>query len=336
MRGTDFLECINSNDPVKLGKETIVIGGGNTAMDVARSALRLGSRVTVAYRRTRNEMPAIPDEIGEAEEEGVRFSFLIQPVKIRLTAKKRLAVTFQRMKLGPADQSNRPKAVPIKGKYVTVEADNVITAAGELVDLSWIPRKLVKNSLIDVSYAPKIFAGGDAVAQPRSLANAIASGKKAAISMDLFHRGEDSHDALRSIGRGDQGSLSMEAYLQGRREGKWPEAKQNVSYERIKTLFFETAKRLPIRKLSRDKRLKGFFEVNLGYDARKAEESAMRCFSCGMCNYCNNCSLFCPEGAIIVDPDRGMRSVKYNYCKGCGTCAQACPRSALDMKDQAS
>jgi len=336
LKGINFLEHINSSDPVKLGKETIVIGGGNTAMDVARSALRLGSKVTVAYRRTRHEMPAIPDEIAEAEEEGVRFSFLIQPVKIKLTAKKRLAVTFQRMQLSSADQGGRPTAVPIKGKYVTVEADDVITAVGELVDLSWIPRKMVKGSLIDVSYTPKIFAGGDAVAQPRSLAAAIASGKKAAISMDLFHRGEDNSEVLRGIERGNKGSLSMEAYLQGRSEGAWSDKRPDVSYEQIKTLFFEAAKRLPIRKISGDKRLKGFFEVNLGYDAGKAEASAARCFSCGICNYCNNCNFFCPEGAIAVDPDRRIRIVNYNYCKGCGTCAQACPRSALDMRDQAS
>ena len=88
-KGGDFLERINSKEKINLGKETIVIGGGNTAMDVARSALRLGSKVTVAYRRTRNEMPAIQDEIVEAEEEGVRFEFLIQPVKISLLKKKR-------------------------------------------------------------------------------------------------------------------------------------------------------------------------------------------------------------------------------------------------------
>jgi NADPH-dependent glutamate synthase beta subunit-like oxidoreductase/Pyruvate/2-oxoacid:ferredoxin oxidoreductase delta subunit len=331
LKGGEFLERINSNRTVRLGKDVIVVGGGNTAMDVARTARRLGARATVAYRRTRNEMPAFSDEIAEAEEEGVRFSFLIQPAKIELTRKKRLAVTFQRMKLRAADRNNRPKAVPVKGDFVTIEADSLITAAGESVDLSWLPRKFVKNGLIEPSFTPKIFAGGDAVAQPRSIAAAIASGKKAAISIDLFHLGEDI-EALENIRRGDD-ALSMEAYLQWRREGTWPEAKRKLSYERIKTLFFRESRRLEIRKLKRERRLKGFLEVNLGYSLKKAVASAMRCFACGICNYCENCNLFCPEGVISIDPDRQMRIVDYNHCKGCGTCVRACPRSALEMKD---
>jgi NADPH-dependent glutamate synthase beta subunit-like oxidoreductase len=332
LRGGEFLERVNSKHPVRLGKETIVIGGGNTAMDVARSALRLGARVTVAYRRTRNEMPAIPDEIAEAEEEGVRFSFLVQPVKIELTRKKKLAVTFQRMKLRSVDQSNRPKAVPVKGDFVTIEADSLITAVGESVDLSWLPNKLAKNGLIDVSFTPKIFAGGDAVAQPRSIAAAIASGKKAAISIDLFHSGEDI-EAIEKFQVGSQGSLSMEAYLEWRHDSIWPEAKKTLEFERIKALFFQESKRLQIRKLKHERRLEGFSEVNRGYAAQKALASATRCFACGMCNYCENCNLFCPEGVIAIDPERRTRIVDYNHCKGCGTCARACPRCALEMKD---
>jgi NADPH-dependent glutamate synthase beta subunit-like oxidoreductase len=331
LHGGEFLEGM-TKQPVRLGKETIVVGGGNTAMDVARSALRLGARVTVAYRRTRNEMPAIPDEIAEAEEEGVHFSFLIQPVKIELTRKKKLAVTFQRMKLKSVDQSNRPKAVPVKGDFVTIEADSLITAVGESVDLSWLPRKFSKNGLIDVSFTPKFFAGGDAVDQPRSIAAAIASGKKAAVSIDLFHGGEDA-EAIEKFRVGSQGSISMEAYLEWRRDNTWPEAKQTLEFERIKALFFRESKRLHIRKLKRAQRLEGFSEVNRGYDAQKAMASATRCFACGMCNYCENCNLFCPEGVITIDPERRTRIVDYNHCKGCGTCARACPRCALEMKD---
>ncbi len=151
-KGGEFLERINSKEKINLGKETIVIGGGNTAMDVARSALRLGSKVTIAYRRTRNEMPAIQDEIVEAEGEGVRFEFLVQPVKINMTKKKRVAVTFQRMKLTSPDQGNRPKPIPVKGDFLTLETDSLITAVGELVDLSWIPKKLIKDDLIDTRF----------------------------------------------------------------------------------------------------------------------------------------------------------------------------------------
>ena len=332
-KGGEFLERINSKEKINLGKETIVIGGGNTAMDVARSALRLGSKVTIAYRRTRNEMPAIPDEMVEAEGEGVRFEFLVQPVKINMTKKKRIAVTFQRMKLTSPDQGNRPKPIPVKGDFLTLETDRLITSVGELVDLSWIPKKLIKDDLIEPGSTPKIFAGGDAVAQPRTIVTAIASGKRAAISIDFFLRGDDDEEDLSKISVGGKGSLSMEAYLQGRDSGEWPEKKEVVSYSQINTLYFEPSRRVRMRKRQRNKILKGFSEVNLGYNAKEAILSASRCFSCGTCNYCYNCYFFCPEGVISLNPLDRTRVVDTLHCKGCGTCAKACPRSVVVMKE---
>jgi NADPH-dependent glutamate synthase beta subunit-like oxidoreductase/Pyruvate/2-oxoacid:ferredoxin oxidoreductase delta subunit len=331
-RGGEFLERINSKEKIHLGKETIVIGGGNTAMDVARSALRLGSKVTVAYRRTRNEMPALQDEIVEAEEEGVRFEFLIQPVKITLLKNRKLTIKFQRMKLSHLDQSGRPQAIPVKGKFITLEADHLVTAVGERADLSWIPQALIKNDLIDPSPSPKIFAGGDAVSQPRTIVTAIASGKRAAISIDLFFRGKEVSDNLSKISVGHKGSLSMEAYLQGRDNGRWP-GKKVVSYQQINTLYFEPSKRVRMRKLNRDKRLRGFSEVNLGFTSEEASFSSSRCFSCGTCNYCYNCYFFCPEGVILLDPVQKTRIVDFEHCKGCGTCAKSCPRNAVEMKE---
>ena len=337
-RGGDFLDQINYGDKVRIGKEIIVIGGGNTAMDVARSALRLGSRVTVAYRRTRSEMPAIQDEIHEAEEEGVQFEFLIQPVKISLLKDKKIRVKFQRMKIRGWDQSNRPKAIPIKGKYFTLEADGLITAVGEGVDLSWIPESLNKNNLIEVSSSlttlyPKVFAGGDAIDQPRSIVTAIASGKKAAISIDLYLRGCIGDDILSKIRIGNKGALSMENYLSGRNRGNWPEPKEVISYPQLNTFYFENSKRIEMRKLSRNKALKNFSEVNLGLTSEEGRFSASRCFSCGTCNYCYNCYFFCPEGVISLDPQHRIRTVDLEHCKGCGTCAKVCPRNVVSMKE---
>ena len=234
-RGGDFLDRINSGSKIRIGKEVIVVGGGNTAMDVARSALRLGSKVTVAYRRTRAEMPAIQDEIHEAEQEGVRFEFLLQPVKISLLKNKKIRVKFQRMRIRGRDQSNRPKAIPIKGAYVTREADGLIKAVGEGVDLSWIPETLCKNSLINVNSSlttarPKFFAGGDAVDQPRTIVTAIGAGKRAAIAIDLYLRGHNNGDVFSKIRVGNKGALSMEAYLSGRNGGNWSEPREVISY----------------------------------------------------------------------------------------------------------
>lgn len=331
--GGDFLGRINSKEKINLGKVAMVIGGGNTAMDVARSALRLGSKVTIAYRRTRSEMPAIQDEIIEAEEEGVHFEFLVQPVKINLTQKKRLAVTFQRMKLSSLDQSNRPKPIPVKGDFLTMETDSLITAVGELVDLFWIPQKLIKDDLIDSSSVPKIFAGGDAIAQPRTIVTAIASGKRAAISIDSFFRGDGKSSDLSKVSVGGKGSLSMESYLQGRDKGDGPEKKEVVSYQQINTLYFEPSRRVRMRKRHRDKALKGFSEVNLGYHTKAAILSASRCFSCGTCNSCYNCYFFCTEGVVSFDPVDRTRVVDYLHCKGCGTCAKACPRHGVEMRE---
>jgi len=332
-KGGDFLEQVNSKEKISLGRETIVIGGGNTAMDVARSALRLGSKVTVAYRRTRSEMPAIHDEIAEAEEEGVGFEFLIQPVKIMLLKNKRLAVEFQRMRLSDLDQSGRPRAIPLRGKSLTLETDRLITAVGELVDLSWIPRELIENNLIDVNPSPTVFAGGDAVDQPRTIVSAISSGKKAAISIDLRLRGDSNQEIFSKIKLGNKGSVSMEAYLSGRNEGRWPDFKGVISYDGINTLYFEHRQKINMRKLSLAQRRKSFSEVNRGLSSEEAGLSASRCFSCGTCNYCYNCYFFCPEGAISLDPLHQTKYVDLDHCKGCGTCAKACPRNVVEMRD---
>ena len=339
-RGGDFLDRINSRDKITIGKEVIVIGGGNTAMDVARSALRLGSKVTVAYRRTWAEMPAIQDEIHVAEQEGVRFEFLLQPVKISLLKNKKIRVKFQRMRIRGRDQSNRPKAIPIQGAYVTREADGLIKAVGEGVALSWISETLCRNGLIHVDSSlatphPKFFAGGDAVDQPRTIVTAIGAGKKAAISIDLYLRGCADDDVFSKIRVGNKGALSMEAYLSGRNGGNWSEPKEVISYPQLNTLYFEHSQRVEMSKLGGNKALKDFSEVNLGFTSDEARLSALRCFSCGTCNYCYNCYFFCPEGVVSLDPLHRIRTVDLEHCKGCGTCAKVCPRNGVLMKEVA-
>ena len=258
---------------------------------------------------------------------------MIQPVKVNLLKNKRLAVKFQRMRLNDLDQSGRPKAIPVKGKFITFETDHLITAVGEKVDISWIPQDFIKNGLIDVNPSSKIFAGGDAVDQPRTIVTAISAGKRAAISIDLRLRGEPLDEVFSKIKVGNKGSVSMEAYLSGRDEGKWPEVQEVVSYQQINTLYFESNKRVRMRKLNLDKRLKDFSEVNLGFTSEEAKFSASRCFSCGTCNYCYNCYFFCPEGVISLDPDQRTRTVDFDHCKGCGTCAKSCPRNVVEMKE---
>jgi Pyruvate/2-oxoacid:ferredoxin oxidoreductase delta subunit len=213
-------------------------------------------------------------------------------------------------------------------------------AVGEGVDISWIPESLCNKNLIGINPSlttlyPKIFAGGDAIDQPRTIINAIASGKKAAISIDLYLRGFTDDDLFSKIRVGNKGALSMEAYLSGRNGGDWAEPKGIVSYPQINTLFFEHSKRIEMRKLDRQKALKSFSEVNLGLTSEEAELSTLRCFSCGTCNYCYNCYFFCPEGVVSIDPQHMIRTVDLDHCKGCGTCAKVCPRNVVHMKELA-
>jgi NADPH-dependent glutamate synthase beta subunit-like oxidoreductase len=332
------LEKINTGKKMRIGREIIVVGGGNTAMDVARSALRLGAKVTVAYRRTREEMPAIHDEIQEAEDEGAGLEFLIQPTQITLSKNNRIRVKFQSMRLRGRDQDNRRRPIPVKGKTVTMEADGLITAVGERVDLSWIPKSLIENHLIGVGPSlattrSKIFAGGDAIDQPRTIVTAIAAGKRAAISIDLYLRGGTPEEVFPKIRVGSKGSLSMEAYLRGRNEGEWLEPKDIISYQQLNPLYFEPSPRTEMRKRDDKKTLRSFSEVHRGFTPDEARLSASRCFSCGTCNYCYNCYYFCPEGVISLDPIRQVRIVDLEHCKGCGTCAKACPRNVVSMKE---
>jgi NADPH-dependent glutamate synthase beta subunit-like oxidoreductase len=134
MAGLAFLKSVTAGNPADLGKRAIVIGGGNTAMDVARSALRLGTDVEVVYRRTRNEMPAIEDEVEEAMAEGVKFTFLAAPVGILTKNGKLTGIRAQKMKLGEPDDSGRRRPVPVEGSEYEIECDSLLVAAGELSD----------------------------------------------------------------------------------------------------------------------------------------------------------------------------------------------------------
>ncbi len=336
-RGRDFLNRINSGEKVRPGREVVVVGGGNTAMDVARTARRLGSLVTVAYRRTKGEMPALPDEIEEAELEGVRFEFLIQPVEMRVLKNRRVRIKFQRMRLRKSTGEKRPSPVPIKGSFFWMEADRVITAVGEGTDLSWLPPEMNEGGFLKPSSLygegkPKIFAGGDAIDQPRSVVMAISSGKKAAIAIDLSFSGFDPEEVFSRIRVGSKGAVSMEAYLKGKETGIWEEPRGVLIYDQLNTIFFSPSKRITPRRDDPVHALKGFSEVHPGFSTEEARYSALRCFSCGTCNYCNNCSYFCPEGIVFLDPRQQTRRVDLDHCKGCGTCARACPRHVIEMR----
>jgi NADPH-dependent glutamate synthase beta subunit-like oxidoreductase len=191
----EFLWNANCDEKIEVGKNVVVIGGGNVAMDAARTALRLGAgEVTVLYRRSREEMPAIPWEVKEAEEEGVEIEFLVAPKKFVEKNGKVTAVECVRMQLGEPDESGRRRPIPIEGSEFTRDASMVILAVGEAPDLKFLPREIELNDDGTLWTNPKtmetsvegVFAGGDAATGPASVIEAIRAGKRAAESMENY------------------------------------------------------------------------------------------------------------------------------------------------------
>jgi len=302
LHGLDLLKSINLGEQVELGKRVAIIGGGNTAMDAARVALRLGTQPTIVYRRTRAEMPAIPDEIEAAEEEGIRFNFLAAPVEV-ITADGRMrGVRLVKMELGEPDESGRRRPIPVEGSEFEMEFDNLILAIGEQPDLSFLPQG---TALSEGRVDGKIFAGGDVATGAGTVVEAIASGHRAA---ETIHR-----------------------YLQGLPEPPVQEPVV-VPFERINTDYFDHRPRVHGPVLAVPERIRNFDEVELGFTREQGLLEAERCFSCGTCDQCDNCITYCPDVAISRDGDD--YEVNYDYCKGCGICAQECPRGVIDLVEE--
>ena len=333
LSGLDLLKKINLSNRVKLGDKIAVIGGGNTAMDVARSVIRLGKKATILYRRSREEMPAFEDEIVEALEEGVKIRYLVNPIRIgQKDGLKRIECL--RMELSEKDESGRRRPVPIPNSNLFIDADHVIIAAGEEIEASFLPEGLEKKEGIvltqrDGSTGIKgIFAGGDLTSNQRTVAHAIGSGKKAAMAIDAFLKGTDAEEVIIQNLIGEGPSLSIFGYLHPGERLRNPHV---VTFEELNMDYFESGKRQGESKSAVKERIKGFKEVSSTLSEGVALEEAERCFSCGTCNECENCYVFCPDGSVLQREEQ----VDYDYCKGCGICFTECPRGAISLKEEA-
>ncbi len=308
--GIHFLRELNAGNVPKVGRNVLVVGGGNTAIDAARSALRLGKRVTVLYRRTRADMPAVPGEIEEAEKEGVHFEFLVAPVGLSGDKGKVSEIELVKMKLGDPDESGRKRPVPVKGSNFSLKADTIISAVGEEPDLSFLPYSFLKKGirlLVDDDYTtgvPGIFAGGDAATNPNgTVVNAIRAGKEAAISI---------HEFLGWRSRSNGASHNA------------------VTPEEVNTFYFPHGNRVKVPTQTIQKSKSAFSEVNRTLTEEQALTEAERCFTCGTCLHCDVCMTFCPDVAISKD-ESGEYVIDYDHCKGCGICVEECPRGAMEL-----
>jgi NADPH-dependent glutamate synthase beta subunit-like oxidoreductase len=336
-RGLDVLRNINLGKGVKLGDKIAVIGGGNTALDVARSVIRLGKKATILYRRSKEEMPAFEDEIVEAIEEGVKIRYLVNPIRIQQKdGMKRLECL--RMELGEKDESGRRRPVPIPNSNLFIDEDSVIIAAGEEIEVSILPKGMEEREGIVLTQRDGntgirgIFAGGDLTSNQRTVAHAIGSGKKAALAIDCYLEGKDSEEAIRQILIGEGPSISIFRHLHPEERPVNPHV---VTFEELNTDYFEPSKRPTESKDLVKKRIKGFGEVTSTFTEDIALEEAERCFSCGTCNECENCYVFCPDASIIKTEEILSRQVDYDFCKGCGICFSECPRGVISLKEEA-
>jgi heterodisulfide reductase subunit A len=280
--GVEFLRRVNLGSHPKLTGKVVVVGGGNSALDAARTALRLGAdEVLIAYRRTRAEMPADPAEVEAAEQEGVKIEFLVAPTRIHGTSKVE-KIELQRMKLGPPDESGRPRPIPEKGTEFTLASDYVIATIGQVPDLSSLGERLE----IDTTHwgtieadpvtlqtnIPGVFAGGDCVSGPDVVVTALGAGKRAAISIDRFLNAQNLH---------------MDRELEGSFE----------SWIELDTEGLPVRKMVPMPALAVAER-RSFKEVHTGYTSEMAIEEAKRCLDCAVCCDCQLCATVCEPKAI--------------------------------------
>ncbi|HEX7505894.1 MAG TPA: FAD-dependent oxidoreductase, partial [Polyangia bacterium] len=276
----------SQGSPVEIGRKTVVVGGGNVAMDAARAALRMGAKqVTVVYRRSRVEMPALPEEILQAEEEGVQFELLTNPVKVIAGHSGHVTgLECLRMKLGEPDASGRRRPVAVEGSNFTVEADNVIIAIGQTADIEGVPLESGKIAA-DGSLATKIpgvFAGGDVVLGPASLVEAMAHGHHAA---EAIH-----------------------AFLRGKPMPVLDTAKKAVAPNPNPAAEITAKQQMP--RIIVEDRTRDFREIDLGFTPEQAVAEAKRCLACGLCSECGLCVKACGPGAIVHDMQPSERTVR--------------------------
>jgi 2-oxoacid:acceptor oxidoreductase delta subunit (pyruvate/2-ketoisovalerate family) len=338
INAVDFLRKIALGERVEVGEKVAVVGGGNSAIDAARTAKKLGAKeVMILYRRSREEMPALPHEVELAEKDGVKFYFLVAPKQIIGENGKVKAIECLRMRLGEPDESGRRRPVPISFSEHQYEVDMVIPALGQVAESACIPKELLDKEarapsmkvdpLTLETNMPGVFAGGDIATGPASIIEAVGAGKRAAVSIHLYLTGQD-------LRKGRDDAVEEVTWVKNWGSLKKKERRYEPPIEKPRLSFEEAAEYLERTK-------------------QKAMFEAFRCLGCGpcaeclaslelcegdkavvdenLCVGCNVCAVVCPFGAVKKD-EREIARVNEDLCKGCGICAARCPEQAITMK----
>jgi NADPH-dependent glutamate synthase beta subunit-like oxidoreductase len=302
-----LLRDMEGEEPPLLGRRVVIYGGGNTAMDAARTAKRLGaSEAIVVYRRNRDRMPAHDFEVEEAIEEGVMMKWL-STIKHVEGGK----LLLEKMEL---DETGFPQPT---GETEELEADSLVLALGQDADLSLldgVPGLQIEDGVVVVDERMMtghegIFAGGDMVPAERTVTVGVGHGKQAARNIDAWLRGERFVHA------------------------PVPEL---ADFDRLNTWYYSDAPKTVAPQLDQIRRQGSFEEVALGLDETNALFEARRCLSCGNCFGCDNCYGVCPDNAVLKIDDADGYAFDLDYCKGCGICVAECPCGAIEMVPEAS
>lgn len=276
-----LLRSVNLKQPVTVGKRVAVIGGGYTAIDSARTAIRMDcDRVVILYRRGLEEMPANAEEVAEAQDEGVEIEYLVAPVRILGQGGKVTGVVCQRMTLGDVDKSGRRRPVPIPGSEFTVDVDTVIVAVGQRPDLSFLggdttltegSRRIVADLNTMATRVPGIFAAGDVCTEPGTMIEAVSAGRRAAVSIDKYLRGE---------------------------EYRYSPPRLTPVEVNVNEVFVPQGERQTMPGLPLAARKGNFEEVDLGLTQEMAMAEARRCLNCAGCSECLECVRTCELSAV--------------------------------------
>jgi 2-oxoacid:acceptor oxidoreductase gamma subunit (pyruvate/2-ketoisovalerate family) len=330
--GLPLLKDVNAGKKPEIGPKVVVIGGGNVAVDVAISALRLGAKdVTMVCLENREQMPAYKDEIAQAEEEGVRI-ISSRGVKRILGASGKVSGIELKACTSVYDKNGKFNPCYNEEETQKLEVDTVIEAIGQAPDLSFLKSSKVKSGrTIDVdpttlgTNIPGVFAGGDVTNLSNSVVTAIASGKRAAVNIDLYLKNDKTTD-VKSFVKSKTGAISMSRYLSGNKTNEYDGI---VEYKDLNPSYFEHQPRIKAAKARARNKTVEFSENSPALSSKQAVAEAGRCFHCGRCTLCENCYIFCPDLAISLTPDNNSFSINRTQCKVCGICINECPRCAL-------
>jgi len=325
--------------------KVLIIGGGNVAIDAARTLMRIrrgrGSNITLVCPESREHMPALPEEIEEALEEGVIIVNGWAPHRLHKDGGGPISLDFQRAEVRIGRQTGNIEITTVGREVQSYPVDTIIVAIGQHLGTQSLPPgididdgKIVTDRCGRASL-PNVFTGGDAMGGRAFVADALADGKRGAVAISCLLEGKDMEEELQISGIGQGLAVSTEHYRRGS-ETDTDALKAVVTYEHMNTLFFSECTRRNPEHLMAEARVKSFDEVICGLEPSAMAEEVSRCFNCGTCIDCEMCLDFCPDLSIIRDAESGIYRFDADYCKGCGVCSVACPRGVVEMAGETS